>query len=242
MLKVKQMNTAMKQPPLTDQDIVNGFRCNNQDIIVAAYKLIIPNVRAFVLSRGGNKAEAEQVAWRALTKFWQRCQKTDFELVEHSSGFGAYMARTYRNIWMDWHKEGEIKLKSATLAPDTTSKEQTTLREEDDDPTSNRKSNANLEQLADEFKTDEKVALNNVSTYIWQLVDSLSEKCRDFFRLYYQKELSYEEIAQEKKVSEGAIRKQKNECKEPFVKKLTNSPFFKELQENFPHLVKKIVQ
>ncbi|QQS29872.1 MAG: sigma-70 family RNA polymerase sigma factor [Sphingobacteriales bacterium] len=233
------MDKVAEKPILTDEEIVNGFRTNNQDIIVSVYKIIIPNVKAFVMTRGGAKEDAENVAWRAITKFWQRCQKAGFELKDQNTGFGAYISRAYRNVWMDLQREGEIKQKKETIEFSVE-----TQTEENDELTGNSNTISkgfNVERFADESKLEETLALKNAANLIWQLVNRLIPKCRDFFNLYYRKELTYDEIAEIKKVSAGAIRKQKVECKEPFMQELMKSKELKELISNYPELTDKIL-
>lgn len=231
---------AMKKSYLSDDEIVLGFRNNQNDIIVAVYKIIIPNVIAFVRSRGGSRDDAEEVAWRAITKFWQRCQRTDFILKDKTTGFGAYIARAYRNIWADWHKEGQVKRKSGEI------NEVNQIVDNDDElPDTNNftiSGDSALDRLSADNNPEEIVAENNVKQYIWLIVEKLSTKCRDFFFLYYKEELSYEEIAERKKISEGAVRKQKSECKEPFMQELLNSPYLVELEENYPGFIKRILK
>ncbi len=238
--KVYKMNKNTGKPFLIDEEIIAGFRAGNHDIIVSIYKLIIPNVKAFVISRGGKKEDAQDVAWRTITKFWQRCQNPDFELKDRNKGFGAYISRAYRNVWFDLKKEGELKLKKETIELDNE-----TELEENEEYAGNSHAiskSFNVERYADDNKFEEVVALKNANMLIWELVDKLVPKCRDFFNLYFQEELSYEQIAEIKKVSAGAIRKQKSECKEPFMQELLKSKEIKELIVNFPELTDKILK
>ncbi len=234
------MNKNIIKPFLSDDEIIAGFRAGNHDIIVSIYKMIIPNVKAFVISRGGDNESAQDVAWRAITKFWQRCQNPDFELKDRIKGFGAYISRTYRNVWFDLKNEGELKLKNETFELNI----ETELEENEEyaENSNTISKGFNVEKYADDHKIDEVVALKNANTLIWKLVDKLIPKCRDFFKLYFQEELSYEEIAEIKKISASAIRKQKSECKEPFMQEMLKSKEIKELIENFPELTEKILK
>lgn len=88
---------------MTPEEIIEGFRQNKQDTLVYAYSKVLPNVIS-LLAKDKAKEMATDLAWQAITIFWEKCQKPDFVL---NGSPLAYIYRICRNKWLDRLKTKE---------------------------------------------------------------------------------------------------------------------------------------
>ncbi len=88
---------------MTPEEIIEGFRQNKQDTLVYAYSKVLPNVIS-LLAKDKAKEMATDLAWQAITIFWEKCQKPDFSLKGSPL---AYIYRICRNKWLDRLKTKE---------------------------------------------------------------------------------------------------------------------------------------
>lgn len=86
---------------MTPNEIINGFRNGNKDVIINVYKAILPNVQA-LLRRYDASDEAENHAWDGITIFWEKCKNPDFAI---NGSPNAYIYRICKNKWIDRNKK-----------------------------------------------------------------------------------------------------------------------------------------
>jgi len=206
----------------TNEEIIDGFRKGNADIIVYVYNELLSNAKAIIKNRGGTEKEADDLLWDAITKFYLRIRRNSLFEKDTSDNLAwrKYIITICMNTWNDWKTREHKK------------------------PSFSKLSKGDKEIMDFILYTkflhapvDRKIKLQQASQIILETIDSLKEKCKQYFRLRIEG-LENSEIAKRLGVKKDTPRKQNFECKGFLREAVLNSPYIDELLEDFPFLLK----
>jgi len=107
----------IKYKTLTREDIVKGFREDDNNVINYLGKLLLNDIKAHVKKNSGNEQEATELLTDVLIKFREKCKKDpDFKL---EKGFKNLFFIMYSRMWIDVlrkRKALEVNIDIANIA------------------------------------------------------------------------------------------------------------------------------
>ena len=144
-----------------------------------------PPIKKFILSKGGTKADAEDIFQEALIIFYRKVQAEEFKL---SSAISTYLFSVCRFLWKD-----ELKKRKNKQVQHINSG---LLQREEDDVTEIMERESKVKQAE-------------------QVLRQIGERCLSLLRLFYYERLSMTAIAEKMGFkSEKVAKNQKYKCLE----------------------------
>lgn len=173
----------------------------NDQKIAEIYDKYYENVKSYILSNGGQEADAEDVFQRVLLQIAIRYQKEPFEI---KSGFDGYLFVACRNSWMR-----EVKKSKKMLTSE--------LKEELKDDYATDLSLGLLEQQRWELFNDG--------------LSQLTDKCKKILGLYFAREPYDKIMNTLGYSSETVARQRVFKCKAKLKEIITNNKLYNSLKE-----------
>ncbi len=176
---------------MNDLKIIQLLREGKRDKAFMRLYKASPMVEKLILSKGGNKQEAEDVFQDALIIFYKKAIQSDFEL---TSSISTYLYSVSRHLWKD--RLNQLKREQAN---------------------NERKLNTST----DENEIHEWIEKENKFLQVEEVLNSIGEKCLKILHLFYYKKLSMKAIARQVDLkSEKVAKNQKYKCLERARQKL----------------------
>ena len=170
---------------MNDQDLVELLKNNKTDRAFSKLYKGYPKVEKLVLSKGGTKADAQDVFQEALIVLYRKVTSTNFEL---TSQLSTYLYSVSRFLWKDELIKSN-KLKGTEFKIELIPEE--------------------LNEL------EEIVTKENKLKQVEKVLETISEKCREVLQLFYFKGYKMKEIAKKMGyTSERVARTYKYKCME----------------------------
>ncbi|GAB5476375.1 MAG: RNA polymerase sigma factor [Maribacter sp.] len=176
----------------TNQQLVQGFRKNNTNVLEGIYVRVFPKIKIYVLKNNGNETQAKDIFQDAFIACWKNIKAN--KLAEDSN-VEAYLYRIAQNKWTDYLRSAEYKKKKS--GPDL-------LKSVTADDTSG------LDESEEETKRKA----------MQQALAQLGENCKVLLNLFYFERKSMDAIARTLNLASASARNQKYRCMEK-LRKLT---------------------
>ncbi len=81
----------------TNEEVIEGFRKENQRIIQYCYEVMQPMVAKLILTNSGKEEDVKEVLAYCISTFYNNCRKSDFAL---TAKFSTYICAIARNKWL----------------------------------------------------------------------------------------------------------------------------------------------
>ncbi len=187
----------------TDKEIVIGVKKRNRKVLNYVYLKFFPIVEAFILSKGGNQAEASDVFQDSIYAVYMNVQNPNFVL---TCSFSHYLKIICRNLWV-------MSLRNRN-------RQVITLGGNDN----------SIPDVPESTIKEENEEVAKMDLFIEYLAD-LPRACREVLELYFA-EYTYKEIANELNITYGNARKIKHDCIKRIHKRIINDIRFKKLMDD----------
>jgi RNA polymerase sigma factor (sigma-70 family) len=181
---------------LTVEEILNGIRVKNNDILRFIYFENYPTIKKYILENSGNIQDAEDIFQEAIVRIFRKLLKRQISL---NCSFKTYLYSVCRILWL---KELE---KKQLIRNDNLELEKMVESEEKD--------------LFENGDTDK-------NKIIQEHLMRLDEKCRQILILFYDGASIEEITEIMGFGSTGYTRKKKLKCKEKLIENLKKDPRF----------------
>lgn len=189
---------------IDDSEILKAIREGKDEMVVKSiYNQVLPNVRRFVVSNGGNNEDAQDIFHDALLLFFKLVIDGKYDAGKYKI-FG-FVYTICRNLWINHSKKKLSYNKWSALEG---------AKEEFDENI--------LEHLISKEKLD----------LVQKLLNDLGERCVEILTLYMYNDLSYREIAVKMGFeSESSAKVKAHRCRKALTEKIkTNKSIIEQLR------------
>ncbi len=176
---------------MNDQSIIEALRSSKRDKALIKLYRYYPKVEKLILSKGGNKQDAQDIFQEGLLVLCKRVKEQDFKLTSKAQ---TYLYSICRFLWKNELKKLNRKPKTEMVLELSSDEEES------------------LEAI---LQKEEKIKIAT------QILSELGERCWRLLKLFYYQSLRMKEIAQKMGFSSEKIaRNQKYKCLERAKRKL----------------------
>jgi len=184
-----------------DDEIIEGLRQGNDDVLNFLYKNYFGAVRSLVLKSFGTEEQARDIFQEVLIVIYNKLQDSNFKI---TSSFFTFFYAVIKNTWLDFRK----MKKTNPLGNALDYNDEIGVNTED------------VELLATR-------ALRN--KFFYSYLKQLKESCQKILGLSLE-EYSSEQIAAKLDLKSGSyVRKRKSDCLKVLIEKMRKDSVFKEL-------------
>ena len=170
---------------LTDQELVDGFRLRDAEIIESFYDQYLPKVQAMIMRYGGTLSDAEDIFHDALIAVYINIRRNSYHL-DHKTHFSTYFFQVCKFRYLE---QKRIQNRRQLIESD------------------------NLEFIFPSDEDIERdIELMEMSHRVHQLVEELDDHCIEILEAYYWQRKSMKEIADELNMHANSVRNAKYRC------------------------------
>jgi len=193
----------VKKKRYTDEELIEGLRHGEDDVLHYLYEHYFKVFRNYVLKSYGSEEEARDIFQEVVVVIYNKLQKSNFKI---TSSFFTFFYAVFKNTWLNYRK---------------LSKKNPLINSADFSDEINRGVDAEeIEEIA--YK-----ALK--SKLVFKYFSELTEGCQKLLN-YFLADYSTEEIARELDFkSTNYVRKRKSICLSTLIEKIKKDALFKEL-------------
>lgn len=193
----------MKKKRYTDEELIEGLRHGEDDVLHYLYEHYFKVFRNYVLKSYGSEEEARDIFQEVVVVIYNKLQKSNFKI---TSSFFTFFYAVFKNTWLNYRK---------------LSKKNPLINSADFSDEINRGvDTGEIEEIAHK-------ALK--SKLIFKYFSELTDGCQKLLN-YFLADYSTEEIARELDFkSTNYVRKRKSICLSTLIEKIKKDALFKEL-------------
>ena len=174
--------------PLTDEQIVQGLKDNNEKVVTYLYQIFGPKVLGIVAKNSGSEDDGYDVLQETITKVWHNVREGRYE----SKGrFRQYFFTVAYNIWLyELRKGGRLPT----------------------NPIDGTDGAMQISGGVGEYVEDP------VKIAFAMALEKIESGCQDMLKRFHLDKIPSKQIAEENKISDGTMRKRLYDCRERLKK------------------------
>jgi RNA polymerase sigma factor (sigma-70 family) len=174
---------------LTDREIIEGLRTNNEAVITYMYQAFAPKVLGIVIKNSGNEEDGQDLFQTVLLKVWKNIRDGSYQEQ------GKFQPYFFSVAYKDWLYELRKRKGTRTQPIDG-----------GDSPI----------QIADDSDTSlfQAIVKEHSLTALQEALVQVGEGCGSILKRFHLDKIPTKEIAEEQNTSDGYIRKRLFECRQ----------------------------
>lgn len=151
----------------TDETIINGIRCSDDDAFRHLYKVSYPVIRGMIIQNSGTEEDADDVFQEAVIIFYEKIKNGTLTL---TCGITTFLYSVSRNLWLK-----NLKRKSFQVSFTETHESV---------------------EFSDDGAMERENTLSENQKKVMQALQKLGDPCKSILTYFYFERLSMEKIAE----------------------------------------------
>jgi len=184
----------MKRVHYKDEEIINGIKNRNHEIIRFFYRNYFESIRQLVLKNSGNTEDAEDIFQDSLVILYKKCKKDELKLM---CSLKTYVYAICRNLWLQRLQKKDFKQEELSV---------------------------NIESNAEPFELDEDLQEETKYNLYQKHFLKLSKDCQQVLKLFLKKVKMEEITKIMGFSSIDYTKTRKYLCKKTLKEKILNDP------------------
>ncbi|UZD22871.1 sigma-70 family RNA polymerase sigma factor [Algoriphagus halophytocola] len=150
---------------LSQEQLIQGIKENQRDVMSGLYLEVFPKVRSYILQNSGDEDQAKDIFQEAFLVAWQKVKNGDFQ-PQNATAMQGFLFQVSKNKWLDWLRSSRYKMESSMGAI-----------------------SIEVADSEDEILLDERLG------YLEKAFQHLGESCRELLKRFYYEKVSLEDLA-----------------------------------------------
>lgn len=163
-------------------EIVSGFKRNDEKILKNLYQNVYPKVRSYILKNNGDKEQAKDIFQEAFIACWHNIKEDKFK----KGNVSGYLITIAKNKWTDYLRSGKFK-KTVNM-------------------------NSMIEFSENNDYDPGQNDLERKKSVISKALKELGVTCQKILSLYYFERMSMKQIALQFAIDDASARNKKYRC------------------------------